>query len=30
MSYKFDSLIAILNKIDRKEKVTVHSLKNLD
>jgi len=28
MSYKFDSLIAILNKLDRREKVTVHSLMN--
>lgn len=26
MSYKFDSLIAILNKLDRRGKVTVHSL----
>lgn len=26
MSYKFDSLIAILNKLDRKEKITVRSL----
>jgi predicted DNA-binding transcriptional regulator YafY len=28
MSYKFDSLITILNKIDRKEQVTVKSLMN--
>ncbi|MBI4709701.1 MAG: HTH domain-containing protein, partial [Nitrospirae bacterium] len=26
MSYKFDSLISILNKLDNKEKVTVYSL----
>jgi predicted DNA-binding transcriptional regulator YafY len=28
MSYKFDSLIMILNKLDSKEEVTVHSLMN--
>jgi predicted DNA-binding transcriptional regulator YafY len=28
MSYKFDSLISILKKLDKKEKVTVHSLMN--
>jgi predicted DNA-binding transcriptional regulator YafY len=28
MSYKFDSLISILNKLDKKEKVTIHSLMN--
>lgn len=28
MSYKFDSLIMILNKLDSKEQVTVHSLMN--
>ncbi len=26
MSYKFDSLIRIVNKLDKKEKVTIHSL----
>lgn len=26
MSYKFDSLITILNKLDRNEQVTIHSL----
>lgn len=28
MSYKFDSLIAIMNKIDRREKVNIRSLMN--
>jgi predicted DNA-binding transcriptional regulator YafY len=28
MSYKFDSLITILRKLDNKEKITVHSLMN--
>lgn len=28
MSYKFNSLIAILNKLDRRKKVTVNSLKD--
>lgn len=28
MSFKFDSMIIVLNKIDRGEKVTVHSLMN--
>ena len=28
MSYKFDSLIAILKKLDQRERVTVHSLMN--
>ena len=26
MSYKFDSLLEILNKLDNGEKITVHSL----